>query len=353
MTDVRVALVGYGSAGQGIHAPLLSAAGAPPSLVVTANPERAAAVAADLPSATVVPSLDDALAARPDLVVLASPTGAHVVNALACIAAGVPTVVDKPLAVDGPSAASVVAQARAGSVPLTVFQNRRWDAEQLTLRSLLAAGDLGEVHRFERRWERWRPVPKERWRENAPWQEGGGLLLDLGPHLVDSAVQLFGPVAAVYAEVRAWTTPSEDEIFLALRHASGTASHVTASSVAAAPGPRTRVLGSAAAYVTGRFESDPAAFDLGDPVGCTGFLFRGEERSPVPTAPGTHVDFYRAVLAAISLSGNGFEAVQAAMPVDPADAVHTARVLDAARRSGELGEVVAVGSGVTGEAPFA
>lgn len=343
MSDLRVALVGYGSAGQGIHAPLLSAAGTPPSLVVTANPQRAAVVAADLPGARVVATLGEALAQRPDLVVLASPTGAHAANARECVAAGIPTVVDKPLAVDGPSAQSVVEAAQAASVPFTVFHNRRWDAEQRTLAALLGDGALGEVHRFERRWERWRPVPKERWRENAPWQDGGGILLDLGPHLVDSAVQLFGPVTAVYAEVRSWTTPSEDEAFLALRHASGLASHVTASSVAGAPGPRTRVLGSRGAYVTGRFEGDPTAFDLGDPQGCTGWLFRGEERTPVPTAEGSHVDFYRLVLAALGAGTSA--AVQSAMPVDPWDAVHTARVLDAARLSGERGEVVAVAAG--------
>ena len=80
-----------------------------------------------------------------------------------------------------------------------MFQNRRWDPEQLALLGLLASGELGRVHRFERRWERFRPEPQDRWKENDP--DAGGLLLDLGAHLVDSAVQLFGPVAQVYAEL--------------------------------------------------------------------------------------------------------------------------------------------------------
>ncbi len=336
----RVVLVGYGSAGRGIHAPLLAVAGAPPSVVVTRSPERAEQVRADLPGARVVPDLAAALAGDVDLVVLDSPTGAHAGNALECVAAGVPVVVDKPLAVDAASARSVVSAAAAAGVPLTVFQNRRWDAENLTLAALLAAGDLGRVHRFERRWERWRPVPKDRWRENAPPEEGGGLLLDLGPHLVDSAVVLLGRVESVHAETAAWTTKAEDDVFLSLRHVGGVRSHLSATSVAGAPGPRTRVLGSAGAYVVTTFESEPSGFGgVNDDVpGCTGWLVAGQERRPVPTAPGGHGDFYPAVLSALGAADPA--ARQAAMPVDPADAVHVLDVLDAGRRSAATGVTV-------------
>ena len=251
-----------------------------------------------------------------------------------------PVVVDKPLAVDGRQAADVVARAAALGVPLTVFQNRRWDAENLTLARLLADGTLGEVHRFERRWERWRPVPKDRWRENAPASEGGGVLLDLGPHLVDVALLLFGPAVAVYAETAAWTTRAEDEAFVSVEHASGVRSHLTASSVAGAPGPRTRVLGSAGAYVVTRFESEVHAFGgFDDEPGCTGWLVAAGERTAVPTAPGGPGDFYPAVLGA--LAAPDAAAQQAAMPVDPRDAVATARVLDAARASAAERRVVA------------
>lgn len=340
----RVVLVGYGSSGRGIHAPLLVAAGAPPDVVVTGSPQRATQVAADLPAASVVPDLDAALAGGADLVVVASPTGVHHINALACVAAGVPVVVDKPLAVDAPRAAEVVAAAAAAGVPLTVFQNRRLDAEHLTLAGLLAAGALGVVHRYERRWERWRPVPKDRWRENAAPGEGGGLLLDLGPHLVDGALRLFGPVRRLYAETSAWTTAAEDEVFVTLEHAGGVRSHLGATSVAAAPGPRTRVLGSAAAYVVTAFEAEPHAFGgFDDAPGCTGWLVAGDRREPVPTAPGGHGDFYPAVLAALAAGDPA--AWQSAMPVDPRDAVATARVLDAARTSAQQHRVVDLDAG--------
>ncbi len=354
---MRVLLVGYGSAGRGIHLPLLRAAGLSPSIVVAAHPERVAQAHADLPGALVVPDLDAALGLasgqRPDLAVIASPSGVHESNALACIAAAVATVVDKPLTVDAAGAARVTVAARAAGVPLTVFQNRRWDGENLTLARLVRDGELGQVHRFERRWERWRPVPRDRWRENATAADGGGLLLDLGAHLVDSAVHLFGPVTSVYAELATWTTTAEDEFFLSVQHAGGVRSHLSASSVAGAPGPRTRVLGSRGAYVVTQFEAEQHAFGFEDAAGCTGWWVAGDERRAVPTAAGGHGDFYPAVLAALRLSATQAAAAarqadtaarQAALPVDPADAVHVLTVLDTARASATQGRVVAIPS---------
>ena len=214
---LRFGLIGYGDAGRGIHARLLREAGHQVTDVVTRDPGRVRAAQQDWPGVRVHPDVETLLseAVGLDVVVIASPTGRHVEHAHAAIAAGVRVVVDKPLALDAVSGRELVRAAEAAGVGLTVFQNRRWDSEQLTLRRLLEQGTLGAVHRFERRWERWRPVPKDRWKENAVG-DGGGLLLDLGAHLVDSAVQLFGPVDGVYAEIRALTTPTEDDVFLAL-----------------------------------------------------------------------------------------------------------------------------------------
>jgi len=333
----RVLLVGYGSAGRGIHTPHLVAAGAPPAVVVTANPDRVDQLRADLPAAVAVPDLAAGLASGPDLVVIASPTGVHAEQALACATAGVATVVDKPLAADGDTAAAVVEAFEAAGVPLTVFLNRRWDDEHRALARLLAEGALGSVHRFERRWERWRPVPRDRWRENAPAEQGGGLLHDLGTHLVDSAVQLFGPVGSVHAQLRSITTRADDDVFVSLRHTGGVVSHLTASSLAGAPGPRTRVLGSLASYVVTRFGEEENAFEgFDDAPGATGWLVAGADRSPVPTPPGGIDEFYPAVLAALDLPA---DRRQSAMPVDPVDAVRVAQVLDAARASA-AGDVV-------------
>ena len=216
MSALRVGLVGYGGAGRGIHARLLREAGQKVTVVVTRS--RAEQVEVDWPGAVVEPDVAGLLshAADLDLVVVASPTGDHVAHTLAALDAGLHVLVDKPLATTADDAELLASR---GDGRLTVFHNRRWDTEQLTLQSLLADGSLGNVHRFERRWERFRPVPQDRWKENDPL--AGGLLLDLGAHLVDSATQLFGPVASVYAELHARTTPAVDDVFLALTHRLG------------------------------------------------------------------------------------------------------------------------------------
>lgn len=339
---VRVGLVGYGDAGRGIHARLLDEAGLPVVAVATRDPGRVARVRAERPAAAVVDDLDALLGRRDevDVVVLASATAAHVDQVLACVAARVPVVVEKPLGVDAASAARAVEAAEAAGVPLTVFHNRRLDAEQLTLAALVAGGGLGEVFRLERRWERWRPVPKQRWREDADPGDGGGLVLDLQSHLVDSATRLLGPVTHVYADLAARTTRAEDDAFLVLTHASGARSHLGALSIAGAPGPRTRALGTGGAYLVGPYEGEVSAFEtLAAPQGCTGWLVRGEERDPVPTAPGGHADFYRAVAAALALPR---EQQQGAMPVQPREALAVVRVLDAARTSSATRQVVAL-----------
>ena len=342
----RLAIVGYGGAGREIHARLAAEAGLPVTAVVTRDPGRRNQAAGDWPGARLLGDLDALVAARAsyDLVVVASPTALHAEQGAALARARIPFVLDKPIGLDTFQARAVVEEAERTGTPFTVFQNRRWDPEQLALAALLARGELGDVHTFERRWERWRPTPRQRWKENDP--QGGGLLLDLGPHLVDSATQLFGTVESVWAQTRALTTPTEDDVFLVLQHEPGgglagsprgVVSRLWAGSVVGAPGPRTRVLGSAGAYVVTTFEQDASPFEVLDddaPDGTLGWLSRGRDRQPVPLAPGGHADFYRAL--GPWLRGD------APPPVDPADAVRTAEVLDAARVSAREGRRVDV-----------
>jgi predicted dehydrogenase len=358
MTEaLRVGLVGYGSAGRGIHARLLREVGAQVVRVVSRNPARSAAAEHDWPGVAVDQDLTGLLAHAEDLdvVVIASPTGEHVTHVTQALAAGLPVVVDKPLATTVDEAVALADAGEAAGGRLTVFHNRRWDPEQQTLRALVAAGDLGTVHRFERRWERWRPVPQDRWKENDT--RAGGLLLDLGSHLVDSAVQLFGPVETVYAELANLTTPAVDDVFLALRHrpradGSVVTSHVQAGGLTGAPGPRTRVLGDRGAYLVTSFEGEATPFSVLDETvtgplhviagtaapaeepAHEGWLVHGDERVPVRRVPGGHADYYRAVEAWVRGTGP--------VPVDPRDAVATARVLDAARVSADEGRVVTI-----------
>lgn len=343
---LRMGIVGYGGAGRQIHARLAREAGMTVTAVVTRDPGRRVQAAGDWPGARLHDDVASLLA-QPgayDVVVVASPTGSHAEHAAQVAAAGVPFVLDKPIATTAAEARRVVAAAASAGTPFTVFHNRRWDPEQLTLAALLKSGELGDVHTFERHWERWRPRPQQRWKEND--LAAGGLLLDLGPHLVDSATHLFGPVESVSAELRSLSTPTEDDVFIVLHHVPGwggassrhgVVSRLWAGSLVGAPGPRTRVLGSGGAYVVTTFEGDASPFEVFDddaPDGTLGWLTRGRERTPVPAAPGEHADFYRAVEE--WLTGEG------PVPVDPADAVRTAEVLDAARVSAREGRTILV-----------
>lgn len=333
-----VGLAGFGSAGRGIHTPLLQQAGMTIAAVATSDPQRAEQVHHDVPDAGVVPDLDALLqVAGLDLIVLATPSGLHARQARQCIDAGVAVVVDKPLATGSTQAFQVVDAARAAGVPLTVFQNRRFDAEHVAARETVRSGLLGEVFRHEFRWERWRPTPKDRWRENASAADGGGILLDLHSHMIDAAVDLFGPIDTVFAEVASRTTAAEDDAFLACRHTSGVVSHLGATSVAAAPGPRVRIMGLKGAFLLNNFQDDVADIypDLADPDSehC-GWVYEGERRTPVTRPAAGQVDFYRQVTRALQSQDP-----QAAMPVDPYDAVHTLAVIDAARVSAAQGTV--------------
>lgn len=345
----RVAVVGYGMAGRDIHVPLLREAGCEVVAVTTANPDRVAAAERDLPQAEVLPDLPALLHRAEelalDLVVLGSPSGVHAEQAELVIEAGLPLVVDKPLGVGAVQALRVVDSAR-GRVPLSVFQSCRFDPDVATLRRLVHQGVLGAVVRAEMRWERWQPARSGRWREVLPAEQGGGVLLDLHTHMVDAVVRLFGPVRSVYAELASRSTTAEDEAFLSCRHDSGVVSHLGASALAAAPGPRWRVLGTRGSYLVSGTNGEPGGLtELHDPDdGHCGWHYTGTDRSPVPVEPVDPADYYRHVARA--LEETDVAAAQGAMPVDPSDAVHGLAVLDAARvaaRTGAVEEVLTPG----------
>ena len=293
-----------------------------------------------------VDTVEEALGERPGLVVVAVPNAGHVEVANAAIESGVPLVVDKPLASTVAEAEGIVAAARAAGVLLTVFQNRRWDSDHLTLRRLLGEGALGEVARYESRFERWRPAPKGgAWREELSSEEGGGVLLDLGSHLIDGAIDLFGPPTGVYAEVAARRGgPADDDAFVALHHPGGTISHLWCSAVAAVPAARLRVQGSAAGFVVADLDPQEAKLRAGERPGAADFgmptepeyprLVHGEESTPVTPEPGDWRRFYELLRDALTTG--------APLPVEPEEALTTLRVLDAARRSAREGVVVAL-----------
>ncbi|XCM32062.1 Gfo/Idh/MocA family oxidoreductase [Streptomyces parvus] len=347
---LRVALVGYGLAGSVFHAPLVSATdGLVLDTVVTSNEERRAEARAAHPNVRFAASPDELWerADELDLVVIASPNKTHVPLATAALKAGLPVVVDKPIAGTAAEARELAALAEERGLLLSVFQNRRWDNDFRTLAALIADGELGEVQRFESRFERWRPQLKGGWRESGDPDEIGGLLYDLGSHVVDQALVLFGPAVQVYAEsdVRRPGAAADDDTFIAITHENGVRSHLYVSATTAQLGPRFRVLGSAAGYVKYGLDPQEAALReglrpvAGEPWGdeveqMWGRVGSGESPltgggTPVRTLPGDYPAYYAAVAAAIRGTGdNPVTALQAAAALD---------VLEAARRSAREG----------------
>jgi len=257
-----------------------------------------------------------------DLIVVSTPNHSHYPLAKAALEAGKHVVIDKPFAVTLGEADALIALAKANERMLTVFHNRRWDGDFLTVRKLLASGRLGEVMRYEAHWDRFRPAIKPGWKEEAG--PGTGVLGDLGPHLIDQALLLFGrpDVVAGDLEMQRAQTAVEDYFAINLRYGKKRVI-LTSSLLAAAPRPRFGLYGTEGSFVkygldpqepqtvAGMSPGDPA-FGVEDPRWHGTLTLADGTTERIPTERGHYLAFYDAVAAAI-LDG-------AAAPVDPADA---------------------------------
>lgn len=331
---IRTVLFGYGLGGRVFHAPLIAR---DPryslDVIVTADPVRAATAAAAYPAAVVVPTAEAALqrAGSLDLAVVSTPPATHGPIALKALESGLAAVVDKPFAHSAQAAADLIAAAKSRGLVLSVFQNRRWDGDFLTLRRLVEQGAFGTVSRFESRMESYKPVVAKEWKRKAGADDGGGILFDLGPHLIDQALALFGPADPVHAEVRARRVPQgpDDDVFVALRHDSGVMSHLWMNSLAPQPGERFRVVGSEASWVKSGMDPQEGQLEAGllpgdpgygaeDPA-LWGLLGTGADAAAVPTEAGRYQDYYSGLAGAL-LHGS-------AVPVDPADSLHGLEII--------------------------
>ncbi|GLY31115.1 Gfo/Idh/MocA family oxidoreductase [Kineosporia sp. NBRC 101731] len=342
--DVKIGLVGFGFGGKYFHAPLIAAApGVEFAGVVTRSPERQAEVAQLHPGVPTFGSLAELKAAGAQAVAISTPAATHIPLVHEAVGLGLAVVSDKPFALDAAAARGAVEAAEQAGVVLSVYQNRRWDADLLTVKKLVEAGGLGTVFRFESRFERFDPTGK-------PPAAGGGILLDFGSHLVDQALYLFGPADSVYAELDA-TGPDELEsrVFVAITHTNGVISHLIGNWLEGAPGPRYRVSGSTGSFVLEApmegqealllkgLNPATAAADWGvEPESDWGKIYRGDDGTPVPTERGSWDTYYPAFAAAVRGEGE--------VPVDPRDAIASMEVLDAARRSAATGQIVSLGA---------
>jgi scyllo-inositol 2-dehydrogenase (NADP+) len=351
---LQVAVIGYGLAGTVFHAPLIAATnGMIVSAIVTSNPERELRARADFPNATILASAEHIWqnASNYDLVVIASPNRTHVPLGLAAMQAGLPVVIDKPLAPSVAEAERLISFSKSTGKLLTVFQNRRWDNDFLTVRQLLASESdlLGQIIRFESSFQRYRPLPRTgAWRELPDPGEAGGLLFDLGSHLIDQAVLLFGQPLRVYAEVelRRPGTQVDDDTFVALEFANGTRAHLWMGVLTRIPGPRLRITGLRGMYEKWGLDPQEDALSAGKRPGDAGWGLEPHERwgrlstdvgklhidGPVETLPGAYETFYALLRDALVSGGKP--------PVDPADAVATLRVIEAARESAHKHTVI-------------
>ena len=337
LAPIRTAIIGFGTSGRIFHAPFLAHDEAfSLDAIVTSNDARRAEASSEHPGARL---LDDPKALwreadRLDLVVIGSPSGTHRELATAALEAGLDVVVDKPLVATAVEGEALIARAADLGRRLTVFQNRRWDGDFQTLRQLVETGELGDVRRFESRFEWWQPQPKPGWKSAATVAEAGGILYDLGTHLIDQALQLFGPVEGVHAEVRTRreSAAADDDAFLTLEHRSGVLSHLSMSAVAPVFGPRFHVLGSRAGYQSWGLDRQEPALIAGSRPGDPGFgetpeerwgvLGAGAEQRRIPTLRGDYGAFYRALAEALRSGGP--------LPVDPADAIAALRIIERA-----------------------
>ncbi len=344
---VRWALAGYGAGGRIFHRPLItSAPGLELVAVVTANPDRQSQVLADVPGTDTVGGLNELPGLNVTGVTITTPSGTHFDLAHAALDLGLHVVVDKPFALTVEAASALADHAATVGRLVIPYQNRRWDSDLLTVRRLIDAGELGIVHGFTSRIDRFKAV-KDSWHGGRA-EEGGGTLLDLGPHLVDQALLLFGPLESVHAELRTVRAGAgaDDQIELHLRHRSGVHSTLAAGMASAAPGPRFQLNGDRAGFVIDGFDvqeeqlkagESPASLGRGwgvEPESAWGRLYSAQGSRTVPSERGRWDTYYPAVAAAVL--GNG------APPVDPLDAVATAQVLDAARKSAAEDRVVRI-----------
>ncbi|MGH2919301.1 MAG: Gfo/Idh/MocA family protein [Solirubrobacteraceae bacterium] len=342
---LRVAIAGYGLAGAVFHAPLVAATdGLEIAAVTTSDPERAARAREAYPGVEVAPDADALLgdAAAIDVLVIATPNRMHIPIARAALGARIAVVMDKPIAADATAAAALVDDFEAANVPLTVFQNRRWDGDFLTVRRMVESGELGPITRFESRFERFRPeIRAGAWRELPAAREGGGLLLDLGAHLVDQALALFGAPLRVYAEIdeRRPGAQVEDDVFVALEHTGGVRAHLWMSAIAPTGGRSLRASGTHAGVQTpgldpqeGQLAAGLRPGDYGWGEGEPARIVNGDGERSVPIARGAYEAFYAGVRDALRDGAD--------MPVDPRESVAALRVIESARRSAREATVI-------------
>lgn len=330
---LKVGIAGYGLAGRSFHAPILAGTNFEVTAVLTTNDVRKRHAKEDFPTVKIVSTIEELCAQDLDLIVIASGNQVHLSQALTAINAGIPTVVDKPMGINLAQTREILDAADSAGVAVTTYFNRKWDSDILTLKRVIRDGQIGRVIRMDSRFERFRPqLNPQSWRENNSPQDGGGLLLDLMPHLISTAIECFGPANLKSSSIRSVRGGADDDCVLVLAHETGVESILSASAVVGAPGPRLRVIGSEGAFVVNELDPQEALLRAGkapkdgkweEDTSSQAFIHRGDSVEEFKTDPGNYASFYSLVHEAI--------VNKTAMPISPEEILAVAQIIDMAR----------------------
>jgi scyllo-inositol 2-dehydrogenase (NADP+) len=345
MTPVCVGLIGSGKSGRIFHAPVIGAI--PQLLLKTAVERHGDEFRKVFPTVNIVREVDELL--QDDgilLVVIATPNASHFDLARQALAAGKHVVIDKPFTVSMDQARTLIDLARAKGVLLSVYQNRRWDGDFLTVKQLIGEGRLGRIIEFESHLDRFRTLPRTgAWKESAGL--GSGLFWDLGPHLIDQALQLFGPPERVLADIRIQREGAlTDDYFEVKLFYDSFVATLKAGMLVPEPNRRFTLRGTKGSFVKQGVDPQEAALMKGgnptdqgwgvEPPESWGTFYtcKGDRitEEKIPTVPGCYQAFYENVAWAI--------AGTAALAVKPEEAFATIRIIEAARQSGKNGQII-------------
>ena len=333
--DVRVGVIGFGMAGRIFHSAVIAET---PGLELASIVQRRGEDAAKAyPGVEICRSIEDMLRDTSiRLVVVATPSYAHFENALQCLRAGRNVLIDKPFTLTSDEAQQLIDEARERGVLVTAYQNRRWDGDFVTLKQVLASGELGRVVTYESHFDRFREAPRlDVWRESGV--RGGGILYDLGPHLIDQATALFGNPETVAASVRIDREDGvTDDAFDIMLKFSRVTALLRSTLTAAAKGPRFVVHGTKGSFVKWGLDPQEDALKAGAKFSDAGFgeepesawgelHIAGQPVRKIKTAAGD----YRGIYANVRDAVLG----KAELEVTPEQVWRTTRLIELARKS--------------------
>jgi scyllo-inositol 2-dehydrogenase (NADP+) len=341
--NIRAGVIGFGLAGRIFHSAVIAET---PGLELGCIVQRSGEDATKAhPGVKICRSIEEMLADKSiELAVVATPSYAHFEHAMQCLRAGRNVLIDKPFTLTSDEARQLIDEARKRGVLVTAYQNRRWDGDFVTLKQVLASGALGRVVSYESHFDRFRAEPrKDVWRESGG--PGGGILFDLGSHLIDQASILFGNPGSIWADVRIdRKNGAVDDVFDVLLKFDGVTAMLRSTLTAAAPGQRFVVHGTRGSFVKWGLDPQEDALKAGAKFSDAGFgeepesqwgelHIAGEPVRKIKTEAGD----YRGIYANVRDAIRG----KAKLEVTPEQAWRTTRLIELARLSSSEGRRIA------------